>query len=47
MAGAEAVLKLRALHSNGDLDDYFAYHAEQEHRRVHQARYQDNLRLGA
>ncbi|MFG2624071.1 ISKra4 family transposase [Streptomyces sp. NPDC048473] len=47
LAGAEAVLKLRALHSNGHLDDYFAYHAEQEHRRVHQARYQDNFRLGA
>ncbi|WP_405722054.1 hypothetical protein OG607_11180 [Streptomyces sp. NBC_01537] len=41
------MLKLCALHSNGDLDDYFAYHAEQEHRRVHQARYQDNFRLEA
>jgi hypothetical protein len=36
-----------ALHSNSDFDDYFTYHAEQEHRRVHRARYRDNFRLGA
>jgi hypothetical protein len=38
--GAEAVLKLRAVHTNGDLDAYWAFHLAQEHRRVHQARYQ-------
>jgi hypothetical protein len=38
--GAEAVLKLRALWSNGDFPTYWRYHVRQEHRRVHQARYQ-------
>ena len=38
--GAEAVLKLRALWSNGDLDAYWRFHRAQEHRRIHQARYQ-------
>ena len=38
-AGAEAVLKLRALRSNGDFDDYWRYHLAQERRRVHQSRY--------
>ena len=38
--GAEAVLKLRALCSNGDFPAYWRYHVRQEHRRVHQARYQ-------
>ena len=28
--GAEAVLRLRALASNGDFDDYFTFHREQE-----------------
>ncbi len=37
--GAEAVLKLRALRSNGDLDNYWAFHLNHEHRRVHQTRY--------
>ncbi len=37
--GAEAVLKLRALRSNGDLDTYWAFHLDHEHRRVHQTRY--------
>jgi len=40
LAGAEAVLKLRALISNGDLDAYWRYHPEQEHQRSHTARYQ-------
>jgi len=38
--GAEAVLKLHALWTNGDLPAYWAFHLTQEHRRVHQARYQ-------
>jgi hypothetical protein len=36
--GAEAVLKLRALAGNGDFDDYFDYHLQQEKHRNH-----DNL----
>lgn len=37
--GAEAVLKLRALRTNGDWDAYWSYHLTQEHKRVHQSRY--------
>ncbi|MEO6088933.1 MAG: ISKra4 family transposase [Umezawaea sp.] len=36
LAGAEAVLQLRALTSNGDFDEYWDFHLQQEHRRVHQ-----------
>ncbi|MDT0470111.1 hypothetical protein RM764_45650, partial [Streptomyces sp. DSM 41699] len=39
LAGAEAVLKLRALRSNGDFDAYWAWHEKQEFIRNHQARY--------
>ena len=45
--GAEAILKLRALHSNGDFDAYWHYHLDQEHHRVHHARYRDNYQLAA
>ncbi len=37
--GAEAVLKLRALIGNGDFDEYFAFHLEQEKQRNHDSRY--------
>ena len=37
--GAEAILKLRALHSNGDFDAYWTWHLDQEQRRVHRSRY--------
>jgi hypothetical protein len=40
LQGAEAVLKLRALHTNGDFPAYWRFHLAQEHQRVHQARYQ-------
>jgi hypothetical protein len=40
---AEAVLKLRALISNGDLDDYWAYHINHEHQHVHKARYANSI----
>jgi hypothetical protein len=30
---AEAILKLRALHANGDFDDYWAWHLDREHER--------------
>jgi hypothetical protein len=39
LAGAEAILKLRALRANGDFDTYWAYHLAQERQRVHAARY--------
>ena len=39
LPGAEAILKLRAIISNGDLDAYWAYHLAQEHARVHKSRY--------
>jgi hypothetical protein len=32
---AEAILKLRALHANGDFDNYWAYHLSREHHRHH------------
>jgi hypothetical protein len=39
LASAEAVLKLRALHANGDFDAYWKYHLTQEHKRNHPASY--------
>jgi hypothetical protein len=39
--GAEAVLRLRAILSSGDFDDYWAFHEEQVHVRTHQSRYQN------
>jgi hypothetical protein len=43
LAGAEAILKLRAINANGDFDQYWAYHLAQERHHVHQARYRDNI----
>ncbi len=42
---AEAVLKLRALVGNGDFDDYFACHLQQEKGRNHDNRYQQPGRV--
>jgi hypothetical protein len=39
LQGAEAVLRLRALYTNGDLEEYFKFHFEQEYLRNHQSRY--------
>ena len=39
VAGAEAVLKLRAVRCNGDFDAYWRWHLAQERRRVHESRY--------
>jgi hypothetical protein len=47
LAGAEAVLKLRALVSNGDFDDYWSWHLKQEYQRVHRSRYRDDYALAA
>jgi hypothetical protein len=35
----EAVLKLRALRSSGDFDEYWTFHEEQELARNHRAKY--------
>jgi hypothetical protein len=45
--GAEAVLKLRALHGTGDLGDYLDYHFQQEKHRNHDSRYQHAQELAA
>ena len=39
LAGAEAVLRLRALRSSGDFDEYWTFHEAQEHQRNHAALY--------
>ena len=39
LAGAEAVLRLRALVTNGDFDDYWAFHLAREYARIHAASY--------
>ena len=43
LAGAEAVLRLRALRASGDLDDYWPFHLEREHERNHLRRYADSV----
>jgi hypothetical protein len=47
LAGAEAVLKLRALRSNGDFETYWDWHEDQEFARNHQARYRNTFDLAA
>jgi hypothetical protein len=47
LAGAEAILTLRALVSNGDFDEYWHYHLNQELHRVHRARYRKDHELAA
>jgi hypothetical protein len=39
LTGAEAVLRLRALKTSGDFDDYWQFHLVQELDRVHRSRY--------
>ena len=41
--GAEAVLKLRAVRSNGDFDDYWRFHLDHERQRVHESRYDQGV----
>jgi hypothetical protein len=43
LAGAEAILKLRAIKANGDFHAYWRYHLTQERHHIHEARYHDNL----
>jgi hypothetical protein len=35
LAGAEAMIRLRSLYLSGDLDDYWDFHLEQDHRRLY------------
>lgn len=39
LPGAEAVLRLRSLHASGDMDAYWTFHLQREHRRNHALRY--------
>lgn len=43
LTGAEAVLRLRALRSSYDFDEYWAYHEVQEYERNHRAFYADGV----
>jgi hypothetical protein len=47
LAGAEAVLTLRALTDNGDLDTYWRYHLRREHQRLYPAPHQQEYHLTA
>ena len=42
LQGAEAILKLRALRTNGDFEAYWRFHLRQEKRRNHESRYLGN-----
>jgi hypothetical protein len=42
LAGAEAILKLRAIITNGDFQEYWRFHLTQERHHVHEARYQNH-----
>ena len=41
--GAEAILKLRALRTNGDFDEYWSFHLNRERHRIHETRYADDV----
>jgi hypothetical protein len=43
LPGAEAILALRAIKANGDLDAYWAHHLAREHQRNHLSRYHPKL----
>jgi hypothetical protein len=45
--GAEAVLTLRAVIANGDFEEYWRFHLEQEHQRLHPGVKQGQYTLGA
>jgi len=47
LAGAQAILWLRAVRANGDLPAYWAHHIAREHQRNHLSRYQGSLGLAA
>jgi hypothetical protein len=43
LQGAEAILKLRALISNGDFDSYWVYHLAHKRHRNHDQRYVNSV----
>ncbi len=43
LSGAEAVLRLRALVTSGDMDAYWPFHLAREHDRHHASRYADRV----
>ncbi|MGH3885958.1 MAG: ISKra4 family transposase, partial [Pseudonocardiaceae bacterium] len=47
LPGAQAILTLRALTSNGDFNAYWRYHLDQEHHHIHHTRYRDSCQLAA
>jgi len=47
LAGAQAMLWMRAINASGDLDAYWDYHIRQEHQRNHLSRYNTSLTLAA
>ncbi|WP_157437909.1 ISKra4 family transposase [Actinoplanes subtropicus] len=47
LPGAEAVLLLRAVITNGDFPAYWKFHLQQEHQRTHTSRYQHQYDLAA
>ncbi|TDD02974.1 hypothetical protein E1292_22370 [Nonomuraea deserti] len=47
LAGAEAILKLRAVIANNNLDQYWAFHIDRESHRVRQSRQQDGYTFTA
>jgi hypothetical protein len=47
LAGAQAMLWLRAINASGDTGAYWDWHITREHQRNHLSRYQDNLELAA
>jgi len=47
LPGAEAILLLRAVITNGDFNAYWRYHLQQEHQRTHTSRYQHQYDLAA
>lgn len=47
LAGAEAVLLLRAVIDNGDFDAYWRFHATRTHQRDHTSRYQQDFATAA
>lgn len=47
LAGAQAILWLRAINANGDLPAYWTWHISQEHHRHHLSRYNEGFALAA
>ena len=47
LEGAEAILKLRAIVSNGDFEEYWRFHLAGERRRVHESRFASGVIPGA